>query len=95
MAVKWGASRYDPASAVTTAVMTAVDRVLQTTPPENRYSAAISGLLAAVLLTIVQERDDATPANLPSITSSAAEALVTASHMLARTLAQYEHNQTN
>lgn len=88
MSVKWGDAAHDHPSAITMAVMDAVDRAIRATRPRDPKAAAIAGLLGAVLAFLAREGGQDAARELPRLAREVADQLVRASLMLARTLAR-------
>lgn len=95
MSVKWGHTTNDASSAITMAIMEAIDRTLRATRPTEPTAAAIAGLLGAVLAFLVRDRGAAASRELPGLAREAADHLVRASLVLARALADDSRRQTH
>ena len=75
-------------SAVTIAIMEAVDRTIRATRPKNPKATAIAGLLGAVLAILARDRGSDAPRSLPRLARGVADQLVRASLVLARELSE-------
>lgn len=76
----------EASTAITKAVMDALEAALEATRPGNPYGAAVAGLLGAVLAVLARNRGPQAPEELPALARRVADQLVQASLMLARTL---------